>query len=60
MTALPVMQRVKVYAEKLLNGVYGASVASILAYGLLVCLLVIFAMAIWFKAIGAPPLHPPQ
>jgi hypothetical protein len=60
MAAFPTMDSAKIYALRLLDAFYGASVASVLAFCGLLFLTAIFAMAIAVKAIDVPPLHPPQ
>jgi hypothetical protein len=60
MAAFPIMDKIKGYAVKLLNALYGASVASVVALCAVIFLAVVWAMAISVKLIDAPPMHPPQ
>jgi len=60
MASSPIMVRVKGYAAKLLDALYGASVGSVLVLCLLIFLAAVVAMAISVKLIDVPPVHPPQ
>jgi len=59
MAAFLIVDRVKGYAVKLLDILYGASVASVFALCMLIFLAAVVAMAISVKMIGVPPVHPP-
>ena len=60
MTAFPLIHKVKGYAVRLLDMLYGASVASVFALCILMFLAAVAAMAISAKLIDLPPVHPPQ
>ena len=60
MAVFPLISRVKGYAVKLLNALYGASVASVLALCMVIFLAAVWAMAISVRLIDAPLVHPPQ
>jgi len=60
MAAFLTIESAKGWALKLIDTLYGASVASVLAFCGVLFLTAVFAMAIAVKAIDVPPLHPPQ
>jgi hypothetical protein len=59
MVAFATIERVKGYAVKLLDVLYGASVASVFALCMLIFIAAVMAMAISVKLIDVPPVHPP-
>jgi len=60
MAGFAIMSRVKGYSLKLLDMLYGASVASVLVLCTLIFFAAMAAMAISVKLIDLPPVHPPQ
>jgi len=60
MATFPIMLRVKGYATRLLDMLYGASVASVLVLCALIFVAALAAMAISVKLIDVPLVHPPQ
>ena len=60
MAAFPIMYKIKGYAVKLLDALYGASVASVLALCMVLFFAAVWAMAISVRLIDAPLVHPPQ
>ena len=59
MVAFAIIERVKGYAVKLLDVLYGTSVASVFALCMLIFLAAVLAMAISVNLIDVPPVHPP-
>ncbi len=59
MAAFLIVDRLKSYAVKALDILYGASVASVFIACMLIFLAAVMAMAISVKVIDVPPVHPP-